>query len=161
MRLLTYAALPILVVGLLLGGRAAMRYKLQRERAHWKTTALQQLAGMSLTSEPITTELEQIRHPTPNLDFGWAHEHVVAMTNGEYLVYAFWHGANSGFVEHLFLAHGTDGKWYYSTYHFCNRMAAISADDPPGSIGEFANRYWLREFDGKSDECLRSTEPLK
>jgi len=30
------------------------------------------------------------------------------MTNGEFLVFAFHHGFNNGFVDHLFLAHGTD-----------------------------------------------------
>jgi hypothetical protein len=40
-------------------------------------------------------------------------------------------------------------------------MAGVLGDDPPGSIGEFANRYWLREFDGKSDECLKNTDPAK
>jgi len=82
------------------------------------------------------------------------------MTNGEYLVYASRHGFNSGFVDHLFLAHGSDGRWYYSTYHFCNSM--VGADvDPPGSITEFASKYAAREFDGKSDVCLLHTWPEK
>jgi hypothetical protein len=102
--------MPLLIVLLGVGARAGMQFKLRRQRAHWETTALQQLAGMSLTNEQILTELDQIKHPTPNLNFSWAHEHVVLMTNGECLVYTFWHGANSGFVDHLLLAHGTDGK---------------------------------------------------
>jgi len=32
---------------------------------------------------------------------------------------------------------------------------------PPGSIAEFATRYSAREFDGRSDECLKETWPLK
>src|SRR4051794_36169934 len=39
------------------------------------------------------------------------------MTNGEFLVYSFRHGFNSGFVDYVFLAHGSNGRWYYSTYH--------------------------------------------
>jgi len=118
---------------------------------------LPQLAAMSITNKELTLELEQLNAPTPNLDFGWAHDHLILMTNKEYLIFAFRHGFNNGWVDHLFLAHGSDGKWYYSTYHFCNRMTATKSDDPPGSIAEFADRYAVREFDGKSDECLKRT----
>lgn len=156
-----FAAVPLLIVIFLGGCWAAVQFKYQRARVAWKNTALHQLSETGLTNEQILTELEQIRHPTQNLNFGWAHDHVILMTNGQYLVYAFWHGSNSGVVDHLFLAHGTDGKWYYSTYHFCNRMAGISGDDPAGSIGEFARTYSLREFDGTSDECLKHTWPAK
>ena len=40
-------------------------------------------------------------------------------------------------------------------------MAATLGDDPPASIAEFAARYAVREFDGKSDECLKHTWPVK
>jgi hypothetical protein len=91
----------------------------------------------------------------------WTGEHVLLMTNDDYLVYASRHGFNNGFVDHLFLARGSDGRWYYSTYHFCNRMVALMSDDPPASITEFARTYSARAFDGKSDECLQHTWPEK
>ena len=158
-KIIVLASVPALIIALVVGGRAVVQYKFRRAREHWKTAALRQLAGRSISNEEVQTELNQIRNPTPSLNFSWAHAHVILMTNGEYLVYAWWHGANSGFVDHLFLAHGTDGKWYYSTYHFCNQMAGILGDDPAGSIREFATRYSVREFDGKSDECLKHTWP--
>jgi len=81
------------------------------------------------------------------------------MTNSEYIIYAFRHGANNGFVDHLFLGHCSDGRWLYSTYHFCTMMAAVRGDEPPGSIAEFETRYSVREFDGNSDQCLKHTWP--
>jgi hypothetical protein len=154
-------AVLLLIAALFVGWRATLQHRWERARDDWKTAALRELAGMSFTNEDIRTELDQIRHPTPNLDFGWAHDHVILMTNGQYLVYAWRHGLNNGFVDHLFLAHGTDGKWYYSTYHFCNHLVALHVDEPAGSIAEFAKRYSVREFDGKSDECLKHTWPTK
>ena len=160
-KIIILASVPLAIILLLAGGRGLVKYNYNRARNHWKTAVLRRLSETSISNEQILTELHQIRTPTDNLNFGWANEHVILMTNGQYLVYAWWHGANSGFVAHLFLAHGTDGKWYYSTYHFCNGMAGISADDPPGSIREFAARYSVREFDGRSDECLNHTWPPK
>ena len=40
-------------------------------------------------------------------------------------------------------------------------MVGLMAEDAPGSIAEFTNRYALREFDGKSDVCLEKTWPLE
>ena len=131
-------------------------------RAQWKGPTLASLALLSITNELIRRELDQLKAgPTPNIDFRWAHDHVLLMTNGEYIIYASRHGANSGFVDHLFLGHGSDGRWLYSTYHFCSLMAGVRGDDPPGSITEFAKRYAAREFDGESDECLQHTWPVK
>ncbi len=137
-----------------------MKHREYEARKQWKERVLGQLAESARSSETIRRELDDLKGgPKPNLDFGWTHENVLLMTNGEYIVYAHRHGANNGFVDHLFLGHGSDGRWLYSTYHFCNRMVAVQGDAPPGSIDEFAERYSARQFDGKSDECLQPTWP--
>jgi hypothetical protein len=126
-----------------------------RERALWKGPALERLAATSNASEKVRQELEELKAGS-NLD--WTHDNVLLMTNGEYIVYAYRHGRNSGFVDHLFLGRGSDGRWLYSTFHFCNSM--VGADqDAPGSIDEFAEAYSARTFNGKSDECLKRTWP--
>jgi hypothetical protein len=158
--IVTTAAAVLLIFALLIvGWIVTTRFRNERARKTWKDETLQMLAGMSFTNEQIQTELDQIKNPTPTLDFGWAHDHVISMTNGDCLIYAFRHGFNNGSLDHLFLSRGTDAKWYYSTYHFCNHMAGLLADEPAGSIREFAERYALQEFDGKSDECLKHTWP--
>jgi hypothetical protein len=160
-KLIILLAIPVLILVLIAGWRAVAKHRHEQARKAWKDQALVQIAKTSMTSEEVLTEIDQIKHPTPNLNFGWAHEHVLLMTNGEFLVYAFRHGFNSGFVDHLFLAHGSDGHWYYSTYHFCNRMAGVIGDDQPGSIAEFASRYAVHEFDDRPDVCLLHTWPEK
>jgi len=133
-----------------------MKYRVERARAAWKGPALDRVAALSITNEEIHRDLDELKAES---DRRWAHEHVLLMTNGAYILYAFRHGANSGFVDHLFLGHCSDGRWVYSTYHFCNSMVGVMSDDPPGSLTEFCRTYSAREFDGKSDECLRHTWP--
>lgn len=159
--LIFLAAGLLFIAALVFGWRRIEHYRYERARTQWKNETLPRLAGMSIEDEQIRTELYQIKNPTPTVNVGWAHDHVLLMTNGECIIYAFRHGFNSGLVDHLFLAHGTDNKWYYSTYHFCSSMVMIRGDDAPGSIEEFAQRYSLREFDGNSDECLKHTWPRK
>ena len=137
----------------------ACRWRYEHARTVWKTSALQRLAGLS--NEAISREVEQLKASEGAGEYRiWTGDEVVLMTNGEYIAYAFWHGSNSGFVDHLFLGRCSDGRWLYSTYHFCNHMAGADAD-PPGSIKEFAATYSAREFDGKSDVCLEHTWPPK
>jgi hypothetical protein len=105
----------------------------------------------------IRAELDALKAGT-NIYSGWANDHVLLMTNGEFIIYEYRHGANEYFPPHLFLGHGSDGRWLYSSYHFCKSMAMLPPDDPPGSIAEFKRRYSAREFDGGSDVCLKMTE---
>lgn len=161
-KLVIWLSIPIALAALLFGGWLAVRYKHQRARAQWKAAALSRLSALSLTNEDVSRELESLKWNRGVREHQeWAGDQVVLMTNNEFLVYASRHGRNSGFVDHLFLAHGSDGRWYYSTYHFCNSMAGARFEDPPGSIAEFASRYAAREFDGKSDGCLQRTWPEK
>ena len=136
------------------------RVERERLRAQWKDAALPRLAALAADPTAIAKEMEEMK----DLDrrFGrtnWTGDRLIVMTNGEYLVFASRHGFNNGFINHLFLARGSNGKWLYSTYHFCNSMAMIAGEDSPGSIAEFSKRYAVREFDGKSDVCLEKTWP--
>jgi len=161
-KLIIWISIPVILMGLVFGLWSVTGYKYQRVRADWKTTALERLAALSFTNEDISRELEDLKaHRGVGEHREWTGDHILLMTNDEYLVYASRHGFNSGFVDHLFLARGSDGRWYYSTYHFCTRMAGVMADDPPGSIAEFTRTYSTRQFDGKSDECLQHTWPVK
>jgi hypothetical protein len=146
---------------LLVGGWSVAKYRAAHARAQWELTALGRLAALSVTNEQIRAELIELKSEQPgNSDFRWTRDHVLLMTNGEYIIYAFWHGDNSGFVDHLFLGHGSDGRWLYSTYHFCNSMVGVLGEDPPSSVAEFERRFFVREFDGRSDKCLKHTWPL-
>ncbi|MEO5712322.1 MAG: hypothetical protein ABIT37_02450 [Luteolibacter sp.] len=154
--------MTLILISLVFGWWSVTRYKNQRSRADWMATNLPRLAALSPTNEDIKRELETLKASRgPGDSQEWTGDHVLLMTNDEYLVYAFRHGFNNGFVDHLFLAHGSDGRWYYSTYHFCNHMVGVISDNPPGSIAEFARTYSALPFDGKSDVCLQHTWPEK
>ncbi len=161
MRILAVSLSAVLFLAtLLVGAWSVAKHRAARARAQWELTALECLAGLSVTNEQINSEINEVQAVPPgSADFRWAQDHVLLMTNGECIIYVYRHGDNSGFVDHLFLGHGSNGRWLYSTYHFCNSMVGVLGEDPPGSIGEFAKRFSVREFDGRSDECLQHTWP--
>ncbi len=155
-----WLAIPLLIVVLWFGFKSLIHYKYEQDRSHWKSAILPKLARESESDDEIRGELERLKSGAGE-HREWAGDHVLLMTNGEYLIYAFRHGLNNGFVDHLFLAHSSDGRWFYSTYHFCNSMVGVRFDEPPGSINDFAAKYSAREFDGKSDEALKHTWPIQ
>lgn len=154
-----WLSIPAVIIVLLFGSWSAARYLTGRDRAHWKTEALERLATLSITNEEVSQELETLKagRGAVGEHQQWTGEHVLLMTNGEYIIYEYRHGRNDYFPPHLFLGHCSDGHWLYSSYHFCRSMTMVQGDDPPGSIAEFSKAYSAREFDGKSDECLKMT----
>jgi hypothetical protein len=161
-RLILWIALPVVLLAALVALPVSYRWKWDEARATWKTAALQRLATAATNQPGIAADFEQIRpEPDGSETDLWTGEHVLLMANGEYLIYEFWHGSNSGYPDHLFLARSSDGRWFYSTYHFCNGMAGVRSDDQPASLKAFAETCAAREFDGKSDQCLEHTWPEK
>jgi len=144
----------VLITGFACGAWWLVTYK----RTRWKGTALERLARSSVTNEVVRQELDQLKASYTNVSaIVWTHDHVLLMTNGEHIVYEYRHGANDSFPPHLFLGRCSDGRWH-SSHHFCKSMQMVKYDLAPGSIAEFAKRYSARNFDGKSNECLRRTE---
>jgi hypothetical protein len=85
-----------------------------------------------------------------------ANEQVLPMANGEYTLMSIGN-AESDSLTIYSSGTSSDGPWLYSSFHFCNGRAMVRADEPPASIAEFERRYAVREFDGKSHECLKHT----
>lgn len=90
---------------------------------------------------------------------GWLSERLILMRNGDWLAYANICRKEDSRIHDLFLARGSDGQWYYSTYHFCKRMLVLRVQDQSEDLPAFAKAYYLRPFDGHSDECLLKTWP--
>ena len=81
------------------------------------------------------------------------------MRNGDWLAYANICQKEDSRIQDLFLGRGSDGRCYYSTYHFCKGMIGLKMEEQADDLVEFAKTYCLRQFDGHSDECLQKTWP--
>jgi hypothetical protein len=156
--LMRWSVIAVLLIGATLSAIWwTARRVTERERTKWKGPALARLTGMSITNEQVRLEMDELKARSKTNEIEWAGEHVLVMTNGQYIVYEYRHGRNDWFPPHLFLARTSDGQWLYSSYHFCNSMGMIRWDNPPGSVAEFCRKYFARPFDGKSDDCLKLT----
>jgi hypothetical protein len=133
-----------------------------RARIKWKDQAIVDVMTRSNDRQSITNELAALWQESKHSDEGWwVGTNVLTMTNGEFLVYSDINAKEDGRIHDIFIARGSDSKWYYSTFHFCVRMMNARIDGAPGSIAEFGRTYFASEFDGQSDECLKKTWPQK
>jgi hypothetical protein len=89
----------------------------------------------------------------------WLSEDLILMRNGDWLTYRSVCQKEKRRIADLFIARGSDGRWYYSTFHFCIGMLDLKMEDQSEDLPAFVKAYYLRPFDGHSDECLQKTWP--
>jgi hypothetical protein len=162
--LIAVALIALLVLGSFVATLPWMiRHYLQAQRRHWKDDAIPAIANLAENKSWREKEIGVLTKMTENehvIEKGWLTDNLILMENGEWLVYrSHCSKAKPHTVEDIFLAKGSDGKWYYSTFHFCVGMVALRGEQEtqPPSLAMFVHEYNLRQFDGRSDVCLQKT----
>jgi hypothetical protein len=134
-----------------------------KSRITWKDKAIAEIAGETADADWLAKELASVKASVAKEPEGdaWISEHLALMKNGDWIFYANICQKQDVTIPDLFIARGSDGKWYYSTFHFCIGMLNAKVVPQPESLTQFVDWYYLEEFDGHSDECLKRTWPLK
>ena len=139
-------------------------------RKGWKEGAIPEITQFANDKAWVSKEVALLMNPEMSsgsmiIAPGWLSKRMILMGSGEWLVYkSHCNKAPPHNVRDIFLAKGSNGKWYYSTCHFCIGMLALCMmqgelkDERPPDLAFFVKRYQLREFDGSSDECLKETK---
>lgn len=150
------AIVLLLIVGIALGLRWGMNS--QRLRRNWKNQTVVELARLSSDRDWVNTQVAVVQKQISTGTQGaWVGEHVVVMRDGQWVVFRnecnHWHQL----LGDIFIGKASNGRWYYSSYHFCCQMIVPKMDDQPADLSTFARNYFLREFDGNSDEAISKT----
>jgi hypothetical protein len=135
-----------------------------KARKQWKESAIAEVARRTADSNWLASEARTLKKTaeTESDSDSWLSDHLMLMKNGEWIAYASKCSKEDGRIRDIFIGRGSDGEWYYSTYHFCIGMVVLRmADEQPESLAKFVETYSLRDFDARSDECLEKTWPPK
>ena len=130
-------------------------------RREWKQKRIAEISARIADVTWSSNELARLTTAEPGRDDGWLSDTMIRMRNGDWLAYVNICQKRDPRIHDLFLARGSDGQWYYSTYHFCVDMIALRIDEQPEDLAGFKKTYFLRKFDGQSDDCLQKTWPLR
>ena len=131
-------------------------------RRAWKEKSIAEIAARVADPSWPTNEFARLKPRSTNeLSDGasWLSDHIVLTRKGEWLAYANVCQKQDRRIHDLFLGLGSDGRWYYSTYHFCIGMLVLRMEEQPEDLAAFAKTYFLQTFDGQSDDCLQKTWP--
>jgi len=144
-----------LVVVAMVGVRFGSTFYRAQCRKAWKDRVIPEIARKADDAAWVTREQALLTK-----DEDWLSDSMILMASGEWLVYANHCSKSDWRIEDICLARGSDGKWYYTTCHFCIDMMALvmMQDSTPKDLAYFVKRYQMREFDGKSNECLQKTQ---
>jgi hypothetical protein len=132
-------------------------------RRAWKEKSIADIAARIAEPSWPTNEFARLKGQSTNEsseDASWLSDHIIVTRKGEWLAYANSCQKQDGRIPDIFLARGSDGHWYYSTYHFCVGMVVLRMEEQPEDLAAFAKTYFLRTFDGHSDDCLQKSWPL-
>lgn len=133
-------------------------------RKEWKQRAIAEVARLYADQGWLTNEIAgvaQAMRTNEVWDVEWYSDHLIRMTNGEWVVCSAICSKQDARIHDIFVGRASDGKWYYSTYHFCVGKMVLRMKQPSSDMEEFKKTYFLKEFDGQSDECLKKTWPAK
>jgi hypothetical protein len=133
-------------------------------RRAWKEKRLVEIAARVAQPSWPSNELARLNAPSAagtNTESRWLSDHIILTRSGEWLAYAAVCQKEDERIPDLFLARGSDGRWYYSTFHFCINLLNLRMEEQPEDLASFTKTYYLISFDGKSDECLQKTFPPK
>lgn len=157
------AMVAVLLATLALLAHMGMDRLHNQARKNWKNTAIAEIKRNVADTHWLSAELNTLRaKQASGSNYGdWSSDRVIAMSNGDWLVCASKCSKENWRIYDIFIARGSDGKWYYSTYHFCVGMMVLRMEAQPPTLVKFIEDYFLREFDGHSDQCLELTWPTK
>ena len=157
----------VLGVGVLAGGVTAVVLAKgdrlhARPRREWKDQAIARIERRLNDRQTLQSAIDHIKkasaatRPAPG---SWVGDAVLVMKNGEWIACENICTKEDSRIQDLFIGRGSDGEWYYSTFHFCIDMTVLRHMEEwqPDSLAQFIDAYWLVPFDGRSDECLKST----
>ncbi|MCY2952811.1 MAG: hypothetical protein NTU53_12685 [Planctomycetota bacterium] len=153
------ALLVFLVVVLAFGSVPVYRQHLRRD---WKNQAVAEIVKLAADSQWLSQELAAVRKRCPpgsRFEGAWFSKDLALAGDDQWLIYKSKCSKEDWRIDDIFIAKASNGKWYYSTYHFCIGMLCLKIDIQPRDLDALISKYALREFDGQSDDALKTTWP--
>lgn len=123
-----------------------------QERREWKDAAI-----MAIQNDLKATDYLNKRFGDHSENAEWLTADTILCSDGSWLAYRGQCHKEDPKVHDIFIAKASNGKWYYSDFHFCKEMMVLASGNQPESLDEFKHQYFLASFDGKSDDALEPT----
>ena len=124
----------------------------------WKRTAIPALEAFCDDTNSIAQEIELIT-AVGNIrtHSEWYSTRLLHFRNDEWAAYVNRSIRQNWRFPDIVITKGSDGRWFYTTLHFCPDMIELIGTPQPASLSAFRERYLFREFSGNPEEQLPPT----
>jgi hypothetical protein len=161
-RLSLFIALAIMIAGatyLASPSRNPVNPLYAQPRIDWKNHAISLIQQRAADPAWIAAQTARLQAATATRPFAhWIADEFLLMKNGDWIICQSVSRKEPDHIQDLFIGLGSNGQWYYSTFHFDIDKAALQIEGTqPASLLQFADAYSLRPFDGHSNDSLQST----
>lgn len=129
-------------------------------RREWRDEALAKIERRVDDTAWLESEVSRLRiNAGSEPEGGWVGKELLVMKNGDWIVCqnVCAKEKDTGVKKDLFIGRGSDGQWYYSTFHFCVGKSVLRMERQPDSLAQFVEGYWLAPFGAGSDKSLEVT----
>jgi hypothetical protein len=131
-------------------------------RRQWKDRAIAQIERRLNDKPWLDAEVSRLRSAAATQPHRgvWVGDELLVTKNGDWIICqnVCTKEQDTPVKRDIFIGRGSDGRWYYSTFHFCVGKCVLQIMGwKPDSLAQFVDAYWLVPFDPKSDECLKIT----
>jgi hypothetical protein len=128
-------------------------------RIQWKDHAISLIQQRAADRQWLAAQTAQLQARSATRPYAnWIGDEVLLMKNGDWIICQNICRKQAPHIEDLFIGLGSDGHWYYSTFHFCvHKVTLFNEGTQPDSLLQFADGYSLRPFTPPSNDCLQST----
>jgi hypothetical protein len=160
-KILLLAALVVL--GLLGFGLWYFGFKSNAAIAEWKRNAIAKIEARVADQAWLESERKKLAAEASSTDqspgASWVGDELLTTQNGDWMICQSIATKENklGIHQDLFIALGSDHRWYYSSFHFCISKISIMIDPQVENLADLVEAYWMVPFDGKSDDCLKPT----
>lgn len=130
-------------------------------RRQWASDAIDTINRRAGETGWLKGESEKLRTTATSqrYDGSWVGDELLVMKNGQWLICqnVCTKEQHTPVRRDIFIGRGSNGRWYYSTFHFCVGKCVLQMEQQPESLSQFVEGYWLVPFDGKPEHCLEET----
>ncbi|HEY8748399.1 MAG TPA: hypothetical protein VIM11_10515 [Tepidisphaeraceae bacterium] len=156
-RIIFAVLLPIL-----LGTALCLHWLLSsdRLRKNWTAQTIPQIAALSDDRSWLAKQTSAVAtqlNAKPAEQGTWLTDQFTVMRDGQYIIFKNECVHRHQLLGDIFIAKASNGRWYYSSFHFCCEMVVPRMERQPADLETFIDEYFLKEFDGNTD----SREPIK
>ena len=134
------------------------------ERRQWKNDVIGAITKDLKSPNYLKERLGKVPKPMSEFDTSepqWLTEDTIVCRDASWLAYRAQTHMNDPKIHDIFIARASDGKWYYSDFHFCKQMMVLESNGQPETLDQLKKEYSLVEFDGSSDDALDQTWNIK